>query len=620
MKNKFLEIKEVVKEFPTLSGVYLMKDQNTTIIYIGKAKNLRNRVSSYFNSSKGKSPKTRRLVQKIQTIEYIVTASESEAFLVEATLIKKHKPHYNIRLKDDRSYPYIKISMYEDFPKISLARRVLKDKAQYFGPFTSSFLVRNSIKYLNQSFKIRDCSNSFMNSRKRACITYEIDRCTAPCVDNVDKQYYSHQVLGVINFLNGKNKNIFKDLEKNMYLHSEKEEFELAARKRDDFNNLRSILEKQTVVKDSKTDLDVDVFTMVIKDNYFLLECVNFRKGRVIGNRNFFFKGFSDIDFDKASEEVMSMLMQYYTDNIIPDELILDFDIDHEIRKILEKSLKTLKEARVEVILAPRTWRKDLVLMARKNAQVHIERRLAQSKKSEEALNSIQRKFHLKEIPEKIECYDISHFQGKDTVASKVTLLNGELNRSNYRMYKLKTVTGIDDYKSMKEVLTRRFQHFEDSFPSLILIDGGKGQLSAAKMILDELNLNIPLASIAKARTTGTFSDQEISRTEERFYLPNRKNPVLFRENSEAYRLLVTLRNESHRFAISFNRKLRGKNLTKSELDEISGIGDKRKKILINSFNTIEEIKKATLKELSQVKGFDKKSAQNVFDYFQNNK
>lgn len=611
--SRFEEIKERVKEFPTQSGVYLMKGPGDKIIYIGKAKSLRNRVRSYFTDSKDHSPKTRLLVSNILEVEYILTKTEVEAFLLEASLIKKHRPKYNIRLRDDKAYPYIRFTWSEEFPRLYLARKVKKDGSLYFGPYTSGFAVQGTIRFLNRTFKIRDCGDAMFATRKRPCMTYQIGRCTAPCVEYISQEDYRAEVEGAKLFLKGQNKKVIKSLTEKMMLSAEEEKFEVAARLRDSISSIKAILEKQSVINDT-TEKDQDAVGFYGDERGCLIETVHVRAGRVIGTRPHFLPHFDPNDpVEDHREWLVDFLNQYYDDNFIPDEVLLPLDIGQDLSKLMEEVLKERSDSKVTVRFATDERGRNLVDMANENAKAHFLKYVSKSEEKLRGLEEIKERFSLPEPPRRIECYDISTFQGAETVASQVVFEEGVPAKDHYRRYKIRTVQGINDFASMYEVLSRRFKHTEYEDPQLIVIDGGKGQLAQAMKILQEIGRkDIPVVGLAKARTESDFQKTEVESTEERFFLPGRQNPVIFKHNAEALHILVGIRDEAHRFAITYHRKLREGTSLESELDYVVGLGEKRKKTLLTQFNSIDEIRMAEPGEIAKLKGFNRVLAERI--------
>jgi excinuclease ABC subunit C len=613
-KYSALEIvREKVKDFPQTPGVYLMKNTNEKIIYVGKAKNLRSRVRSYFTDSKDHSPKTKILVRQIVTIDYILTGSEVEAFLVEASLIKKHRPRYNIRLKDDKSYPYIRVSVTDKFPRLYLARKVKKDGSMYFGPYTSGSAVWGTIRFLNQTFQIRDCKDAFFASRKRPCMTHEIGRCTAPCTAYITEDGYKEDISAAVAFLRGKDKTVVKDLTKKMKQAASDERFESAAKHRDDIESIKKILERQAVVNDT-SEIDQDVIGFFGSEQGTLVETLHIRSGRVIGTRSHYL---SLLDPNAPEEDVRewltSFINQYYEEEFIPDELLLPVDLGQDLMKLLAAVLQERGGHKVQVRFPTDQNGNRLLEMANENATSHFSVYVGKSEAKKKGLEEIQSKLDLPQIPTRIECYDISNFQGSETVASQVVFEDGAPNKDQYRRYKIRTVEGSNDFESMREVLTRRFKHTEYEDPQLVVIDGGKGQLGIAMEVLREIGReDIPVVGLAKSRTKGKFSDQEISATEERFYLPKRQNPVVFKPGSEAFQILVGIRDEAHRFAITYHRKLREATSLESELDFVVGLGEKRKRLLLTKFGNLDEIKAASVEEISKIQGFNRVLAERI--------
>ncbi len=612
MNPKLDELKALIKDFPLQSGVYLMKSEADKILYVGKAKNLRNRVRSYFHESVDHR-KTVVLVRQIFNIEYIITKTEVEAFLLEASLIKKHRPKYNIRLKDDKSYPYIKLTWKEAYPRLYLARKVKKDGSLYFGPYTSGGAVHGTIRFLNRTFKIRDCTDSVFKSRKRPCLSYQIGRCTAPCVDYISQDDYKGEVEGALLFLKGQNKKVLKGLKEKMMKMADEEKFEVAARLRDSIESIKSILEKQSVINDTQ-EKDQDIIGYHGDERGTVIQTLHIRQGRVLGTRPHFMQNLNTLDsFEEPRDWMISFLNQYYDENIIPDEVILPFDIGRDLTKLLEAVLKERSGVDSIVRVANDGKNNALIDMAHENAKDNFEKWVSKAEEKKVGLLEIQEKLGLPKLPNRIECYDISNFQGVANVASQVVFEDGVPAPDHYRRYKIKSFEGQNDFASMQEVLSRRFQHKEYDDPDLIVIDGGKGQLSQAVKILEDINRrDIPVVGLAKARTESAFQDVEVKATEERFFLPGRSNPVIFRNNSEAHHILVGIRDEAHRFAINYHRKLRDNLSFESELDMVVGLGEKRKRALLEKFGSVEDIRTADPEEIAQIKGFNRVLAERV--------
>lgn len=613
MKEAQEELRTKIGQFPQEPGVYLMRNAKEKIVYVGKAKSLRARVRSYFGAQVEQSLKTKYLMMNVIDIEYIRTKTEVEAFLLEASLIKKHRPRYNIRLKDDKAYPYIKVGLEHDFPRFYVARRVAADGAMYFGPYTSGLSVRETIRFLNKTFKIRDCTDSFFKSRSRPCISHQIGQCTAPCVRMVDKETYRADVEAGLAFLKGRNTKILKDLTTRMKEAAAAERFEYAARLRDSVQAIERIWEKQTVVTMNK-DYDQDVVAFVGDQRGTLIETLHVRGGMVIGSRPHFLNRF---DCNAPGEEVKdwltSFLNQYYSENIIPDEIVLQVDLGHDIIKLLQAVFQERQNKKAEVVAATGAEGKKLLDLTLTNAQSHFQDAVSKADRQAKGLEQIQAKFELRNLPRRIECYDISNFQGDQNVASQVVFEDGLPRKDDYKRYKIRTVIGSNDFAAMKEVLSRRFKHTEWEDPDLVVVDGGKGQLNMAVEALKEIGRpDICIVGMAKARTLGEFHDSEVLASQERFFLPGRQNPVTFPTNAEAYHILVGIRDEAHRFAITYHRKLRDEKSLSSVLDAIVGLGEKRKKALLKTFPTIDDIKVAPVEKLTEVPGMNRVVAERV--------
>ncbi len=614
----FENMKAKVVDFPQSPGVYLMKNNQNKVIYVGKAKRLRSRVRSYLNPNIGNS-KTQLLVHHIDMIDYILTETEAEAFLLEASLIKKHSPRYNIRLKDDKAYPYIRLSLKDSFPRFYLARRVVNDGSQYFGPYVSGYVVKNIIGFLNRSFKIRDCGDHFMKSRKRPCITYQIGACTAPCVNLIGVKEYGRDVKKARRFFEKEGVLVVKELKKEMSKLAENRKFELAAQYRDNIAAIEKVLEKQAVVNANSTN-NQDVIGFYGDNRGTLIETLHIRQGRMIGQRSQFFP---QIDPHSEQEDVRqwltSFINQYYQDNIIPDEVYLPVDMGPEIIKLLKEVFSHRGYQKVSVSFPTHTQGQRLITLANRNAKSHFASHISKNEKRKRALELIAKKFKLKSPPERIECFDVSHLQGGQSVASQVVCENGVFNSDLYRRYRLQSKTGGDDYGALMEVLTRRFKHGEWDEPDLIVIDGGKGQLSAALKVLKDIGKScLPVVGLAKQRTQSDFKGPQVEKSRERFYLPGRQNPVTFTEGSEAFKILVGLRDEAHRFAITFHREQREKQSLESQLDQIKGLGPVLIKRLLHKFDSVVGLGKASLGDLCKVRGVSRKLALEIISFLKN--
>lgn len=609
---RVLRLKEKVKNLPQLPGVYIMKSLGGKIIYVGKAKSLRNRVRSYFSGSNDLSTKTKFLVKNIFEFDYMLTQTEVEAFLLEASLIKKHRPKYNIRLKDDKAYPYISLSVQDKFPRLYLRRKVEKNGALYFGPFTSGLAVSATIKFLNRTFMIRDCTDGMFKIRKRPCMTYQIGRCTAPCVGLIDEKNYAIDIDAAKNFLRGRNRKVVTDLSRKMKEAAHEERFETAAKIRDSIDSVKKILEKQAVINPT-SEIDQDVIGFYGDEFGTMIETLHIRQGVMIGNRSHYLKDLNpNLSGEDVREWLTSFINQYYFDNIIPDEIILTVEIGLDLTKLLQAVLKERSGQDVVVRYPTDEKGQKLMALANQNAKSRYDDQVSKNKKRAQGLEEIKEKLDLPRIPRRIECFDISNIQGTESVASQVVFEEGLPAKEYYRRYKIRTVEGPNDFASMREVLTRRLGHLEWDEPDLIVVDGGKGQLGIAVEVLTEMKRNIPVVGLAKARTKGEFSDDEVGATEERFYIPGRANPVTFRPASDAFQVLVGIRDEAHRFAITYHRKLRGHTSLESELDFVVGLGEKRKRELLKRFSSVDDIKAATIEQISSLHGFNQILAERI--------
>lgn len=574
------------ENLPSKPGVYIMKDVENTIIYIGKAKNLKNRVQSYFREKLDR-PKTQVLMSHFDSLEYILTNSEKEALILEATLIKKHRPRYNVQLKDDKRYPYVKITN-EKFPRVVITRNIVKNGV-YYGPFTDVGSVKQTVKFLKSLFKIRTCRN--MNG---PCLNSQIDLCYAPCEGKISEEEYAKIINKIDLFFQGKYSVIVKNLKKEMIDASDNQEYEKAAVIRDQIASIEEIMEKQ-FVELIDDDLDQDVIAIAPSENEVVVIIMPIRKGKIVGRDDFLM---STSEYDSNSEILFAFIQQYYDYNRhIPKQILLAEDINE--KELLQDWLSDLRGNKVHIKVPQKGVKLRLVNMAQKNAEIIKH----QKKKMENSLIELKKYLKLDKLPRIIEGYDISNISGKFAVGSKVSFKDGKPNKKGYKHFKMET-PGPNDFAMMEELLTRRLKMIDsDEEPDLIVIDGGKGQLGMACGVLEKLNLtHIPIIGLAKEF--------------EEIYLPNTQRPIIIPKNNKALHLLQQVRDESHRFAITYHRKLRSKNISGSSLDDISGIGKKRKINLLKAFGTIENIKKASVKDLAEIKGMNKKVAQNVFDYY----
>ena len=614
-KERTEKLKAKVADFPQTPGVYLMKDNENRVLYVGKAKRLRSRVRSYFNPNID-SGKVQILVRRIESIDYILTETEAEAFLLEASLIKKHGPRYNIRLKDDKAYPYIRLSLKDTFPRFYLARKVVNDGSAYFGPYASGHVVKNTIGFLNRSFQIRDCADHFMKSRMRPCMTHQIGACTAPCVDFIDKKTYAKSIKKAKNFLEKQSNLVIKKLKKKMLQLASEQKFELAAQYRDNIDAIERVLEKQAVINAQSTN-NQDVIGFHGDKRGTLVVTLHIRQGRMIGQRSQFFSQIRS-GHEEIRDWLTSFITQYYQDNVVPDEIYLPVDMGSDITKLLKEVFARRGHTKIKITFPTSTQGRKLIAMANKNAGSHFDSHVSKSEKRKRGLELIASKFKLKTPPRRIECFDISHFQGNQIVGSQVVCEDGVLNPNHYRRYKIRSKKSVDDCRALMEVLSRRLDHEEWEPPDLIVVDGGKGQLNAAVKVLKDVGWSIPVVGLAKERVKKDFKAESLEKTRERFYLPKRQNPVFFPEKSEAFKILVSLRNEAHDFAIRFHRKKLGEQSLWSQLDQVKGLGPTLTKALLHRFGSVQKIKKASVVELCELSGISQKLASEILRVLDN--
>ena len=599
-------IKEKLKKLTTKPGVYVMKDKSGIVIYVGKAKNLKNRVSQYFRSSQ-KPTKVQAMVDNIDDFEYFITMSEMDALALESNLIKKYQPFYNILLKDGKQFPYIKINMKEPFPKIEITRKVKKDGAKYFGPYFAGLDVREIVKTITMAFKLRTCNLKITETSmaKRECLNYSLSLCSAPCTKRITKEEYSKEIAKVINFLSGNDDEIEKILTEKMIAASNSENFENAILIRDRLKMVSKL--KDRVVANLPKDISKDVFAYESDGLSSVITNMVVRGGKILGIQNF---PYQDGELEEG-QTLSNFIMQYYQNLIIPNEIILSHHIEDE------ELFKQYYNKKVTFISNPHSINKSLLDMAKENAREYLEKHIEKEKLKYNntigAIKSLKEKLGLKEIPARIECYDISNISGTNKVCSMVVFKNGEPSKKDYRKFKIKTVKGSNDFASLKEALTRRLKRLIDqngeSFkekPNLIIIDGGKGQLSSCYEILQEFNLEADIDMISLAK-----------RIEEVFF-PNHPNPLLLKVGSIELRLLQRIRDEAHRFAITYHRNIRTAKQTQSVLENIKGVGPKKRDALLKAFGTSEEVAKADIDLLQTVPGIDPGTASRIYFYFQN--
>jgi len=602
------ELLEKAKQFPLKPGVYLMKDSNATVIYVGKAKILKNRVSSYFQKHHSTERKTAVMVSKVYDIDTIVTATEKEALILENNLIKEYRPRFNVIFRDDKEYPYLRLSVKEAFPNLTIARKPKKDGNRYFGPFASAQAVRETLKVIKKLFPLRKCSTRKMNN-KRPCMYYQLGQCFAPCSKEVEKKDYFQVVQDVQLFLQGRKKEIIPQLKKRMGNASEDLDFELAAQLRDRISGIEKTLEKQIIVQNDFTDRDV--FSFFTENNQAGITALFIRAGRMTGSRYFFLKNIILPD----EEALTSFISQYYLqEEFIPDEVFLPFEISE--KNLLEAFFKDQKGSSVKIVVPKQGVKRKLLDMAENNAKIMFQKNRSQEKNMEDLLMDIKKRLHLKRYPARIECFDISNIMGTSAVGSMVVFENGKPSKQEYRKFKIKSIKQPNDYAMMNEVLTRRLNRIKKggSAPDLILVDGGKGQLGILLKVLQEHQADkICAAALAKGRQDKDAGKKD----DEKVFIPKRKNSVVFPKGSRALFLLQQLRDEAHRFAISYYKVLkRSKDFT-SDLENIPGVGKKTTSTVLKHFGSLKNAKKATLVELERVPSVTKKRAADIYYFFQ---
>ena len=611
-------IQEELKKLPGKPGVYLMHDEKDAIIYVGKAISLKNRVRQYFQSSRNKGAKIEQMVTHISRFEYIVTDSELEALVLECNLIKEHRPKYNTMLMDDKSYPFIKVTVNEPFPRVMLARQMKKDKAKYFGPYTSAGAVKDTIELIRKLYHIRSCNRSLPKDigKERPCLNYHIHQCQAPCQGYISQEEYRKSIDEVVRFLNGHYDLVLKELEEKMMAASDSLEFEKAIEYRELLTSVQKVAQKQKIT-DTAGD-DRDIIAMASEGEDAVVQVFFIRSGRLIGRDHFYLKSAEN---DTEGEILSSFIKQFYAGTpYIPAELMLPEEIEDQ--DIIEEWLTARRERRVHLRIPKKGTKEKLVELAQKNAQMVLKNDRERLKREEGrtigAVKELEKILGLKGII-RMEAYDISNTNGFDSVGSMVVYEHGKPKRNDYRKFKIKTVQGPDDYASMNEVLTRRFGHGlreqqEESetggfqiFPDLMMMVGGLCQVNIALEVLDKLHLHIPVCGMVKDdnhRTRG-------------LYFNNTELPI--DRNSECFRLITRIQDEAHRFAITFHRQLRSKGQVHSVLDDIPGVGPARRKDLMRCFENIDAIRNATVEELKELPSMNEKSAQEVYKFFHQN-
>ena len=592
-------IKNALAVLPDKPGVYLMHDAEGKVIYVGKAVVLKNRVRSYFRNLASHTPKVKAMVAKIAEIETIVTSSEVEALILECNLIKKYRPRYNISLKDDKTYPYLKVTLQEDFPRLYMTRRLLRDGSKYYDPYADAGAMHATVKLLRSMFPLRTCRK--MNP-DRPCLNYHIKRCLAPCAGYVSKDEYGQMIKSVCMVLDGRTTELERDLKQRMQAAAEDYAFEEAARLRDQLQAVERLNESQKAVTNNGGDMDIIGFAQDMTGN--CLQIFFVRKGKLIGRDNFFLQ-----DGGEAQQEVLTaFIKQYYNDaTFIPREIVLPQLPEAEEQQLIEAWLSGKAERKVELFVPQRGVKRELLQLANDNALKLLSERLRKGslslKNDEQAAEELQQALGLEHSLERMDCFDISHTQGSETVASMVVFRKGSISKKDYRKYKIVSAEGKpDDFKSMQEVVYRRYKDYED-LPNLVVIDGGKGQLSSALEVIRGLGLaDLPVVGLAKR--------------EEEIFIPHQSTSILLDRDSAALHLIQRIRDEAHRFAITFHRKLRGKRNLVSVLDHVEGIGPKRRQALWKAFKTLEAMKAASVEELAAVEGMNTAVAQTLYDFF----
>lgn len=610
------DLEERLKSLPEMPGVYIMKDKSDEIIYVGKAINLKKRVSQYFNNSKNHSLKVMNMVKNISDFEYIIVNNEVEALILESNLIKKNRPKYNIILRDDKQYPYIKVTVNEKYPRILKTRKLERDGAKYFGPYPSAYPVNEAIKVFHDIFPIRDCKLNLnkLPDNFRPCLNYHIGRCKGPCIGMADEDEYNQMIDQIIRFLSRKDNAIIEKLEYDMKNASDALNFELASIYRDRIQALLVLVEKQNMSNPDLTEEDIIAIARGIEE--VLVQVFFVREGKIIGREHYILE--DNLSTDRP-EIIASFIKQFYSGaNFIPKEIIVEEEISDQ--SLIEEYLSDLKGNRVKITVPKRGDKLELVDMAKKNAidmlNKYGDKFLRKHRENMKALEELQYVLDLEELPSRIEAYDISNINGVGNVGSMVVFEKGEAKKTDYRRFKIKTLDYQDDYKSMEEVLRRRFLRGIESnneenksnsfsiFPDLIMVDGGKGHVNMARSLLRELGINIPVCGLVK---------DDFHKTRGIIY---KNREINLDKDSLAFKLIYRIQEEAHRFAISYHRSLRSKEMFKSELDGINLIGEKRKINLMKYFGSISKIKTASIEELKKVPGMNQKASESLYNHF----
>ncbi len=601
------------KLYPTTSGVYLMRGEKDEVLYVGKANNLRNRLRSYFSSSGDGRAHIRFLLCQIRKIETIVTDTEKEALLLENTLIKKHRPRYNIRLRDDKTYVSLRIDFNEEYPFLQVVRRVKKDGATYFGPYSSSGAVRETLKKIYRIFPLRHYPMDRCRRRSRPCLYYQIGQCSAPCHGKISREAYLKQVNGAVSLLAGKEKDLMRSFKEKMREAAAAMRFEEAARLRDQIQALELTAEKQKV--NDAQGVDQDIIGLHREGGSVELAVLFVRGGVLISRRDF------SLEWRLEPEELLSSFLQQYYDGdvFIPDQILVR--PGPASLEAIQGWLADRRGRKVRIVVPRRGTQREMVELAERNARESCRQRVNRKEAREKVLREIQGHLGLRKLPRRMECFDISNVQGHFSVGSMSVFLHGEAAKNEYRRFRVKTISGADDFASLAEILRRRLMRGlrEENLPDFILIDGGRGQLSAVLPVLKQLGLEekIDIAGMAKSRVKANAQESAVERSEERFFLPGEATPTAFPEGLPALFMFEKLRNEAHRFAITYHRKVRGRAALRSSLEKIPGIGPKRKKNLLKHFGSIKKIQEAMLEDLLSCPGLSAGAAEKVFLFFQ---
>jgi excinuclease ABC subunit C len=604
-----LTLEEKLKNLPTSPGVYLHKDGGGKIIYVGKAKNLRNRVRSYFQSGRGHDRKTRELVKRIIDLEFIVTDTEVEALVLESNLIKQHKPRYNVLLKDDKQYPHLKLTISEPFPRVMITRRIQRDGALYFGPFLPASLARRTIDLINRTFQLRTCDIEIDGRLPRPCLEYHIKRCLGPCVKDLCRpEEYAESVRDVRMFLEGKNRELADEYERRMTKASDEMRFEMAAKYRDLRKTVLAVSEQQKMAV--VQDLDVDIFGFHREGARLALQLFTMREGKIVGRREFFWEDLAEDDAFDAASFLSDVLTQYYSTDYVPREVHVP--VDFEDRELLETALRERKGRRVRILDPQRGQKREMIELVEKNAQIAFEQRFRVLKPDmERVLEELQEVLELPRFPARIESFDVSNISGSENVAGMVVCENGKMNRAEYRKFRIKTVEGSNDPASMREAVFRRYRRQLDEgnpLPDLVMIDGGKGQLSAAASAMRELDLEaLPMIGVVKPPRRHNEVSHLLRKGSE-------DSPVYLDSHSPVLRLIQLIRDETHRTAVTYHRKRRELRDFTSELTAIPGVGEKRKNRLLRNLGSISKVAVASVEQLSPFVG--RKTAEDIVEHF----